>query len=1087
MADFGSLAPKRRRQEEVRNYEPTLRESISQFLLGDIPAWDEPGAGGSRFVRDAIGRLTGTSSGIGKDIGAIDFVPGLGDAVAVDEAARSRDPLEIGLTGLGIAAAPLGLAIKTGVKGVKAAAKGAKAAPTHTPLKGLPTSVEVPGMGKVEFGPHGPAREAADRYMKNAGLKYSPPTDYVKANPEFAGRVARAFDEMKHAPNDPAVRKSYDALARETKAQWDEIEKTGLKIEFIKPGMDDPYKASPRLAHLDVKNNNHLWVYPTDSGFGSDAAFDAKDNPLLGMSGVTIDGKELRHNDLFRIVHDYFGHIKEGTGFRADGEENAYRIHSSMYSDEARPAMASETRGQNSWVNFGPHGEKNRTAKTEDTTFADQKIGLLPDWARGAPEDASDPVVALRKPDGKVLYGKPGQTHADLATEHNYFPNDSDQGFAKPGGPYMDRAEAMQTVKAERPDVIERYGPYANSGRLEARKYNKALPTPAPMSFAPERIVKPPRAKNDELVNIDVEKFDKNFSSQPDWYVGPQGTGKGAIPGRYERAGDFIKNNEKVNASEVHIAEDGTVGFTDGRHRYANFRDQGVKSLPMSLTPESAENARMHGYIVEDAPMLTPQETKWVEKGMTPEQAQIMTIQSTKSTKPKPSGEFIPFDNPIMAGDTRISTRYPHGPNRTADPLREHLKIGVDEMKKTDAFEHNANLIPSYPGFGNLRGLPPDEIARRYVDQTSGNLQHIYNRLPKEMQEWSPYWYYGANNLSDAHASRWGIPRQSSSASIAALSPQKDWFQNASLNERAGDIIFGPVSDKKMTGEMYDWARNAQTQSGPLFDDVDMKLISSLRGKSFNQLSDPTEQALWLRMYDEAHNPRQYREISPFGELGPVVMDADGKPKSVAWGSFDEIAKSIKLLQSGGDMDVISSTLSPGHKTRSFYNDIELPSEVARYGGDPVIDTHAVGAGQLRSVSQKDPAVVHNFGSSLQRKDQPLSWVPHSNAGFKPHGVKGTYGFLADSYRDASKALGLDPMQVQSPTWEGVRLRWPQEGKRGTMEAQSPDSIWGSYERGELSLDQAREAIFPAGSIGLPSWAQPGYGTLNPRSSSTYR
>lgn len=39
-----------------------------------------------------------------------------------------------------------------------------------------------------------------------------------------------------------------------------------------------------------------------------------------------------------------------------------------------------ETRGQNSWVNYGPHGEANRTASSGTTVFADQKTGLLPDW-----------------------------------------------------------------------------------------------------------------------------------------------------------------------------------------------------------------------------------------------------------------------------------------------------------------------------------------------------------------------------------------------------------------------------------------------------------------------------------------------------------------------------------------------------------------------------------------------------------------------------------------------------------------------------------------------------------------------------------
>ena len=51
-----------------------------------------------------------------------------------------------------------------------------------------------------------------------------------------------------------------------------------------------------------------------------------------------------------------------------------------MYSPEARGAMTSETRGQNSWVNSGPFGESNRSASGADTIFADQKAGLMPSW-----------------------------------------------------------------------------------------------------------------------------------------------------------------------------------------------------------------------------------------------------------------------------------------------------------------------------------------------------------------------------------------------------------------------------------------------------------------------------------------------------------------------------------------------------------------------------------------------------------------------------------------------------------------------------------------------------------------------------------
>ena len=260
-------------------------------------------------------------------------------------------------------------------------------------LEGLPRMTDIPGLGKVEVGPHPPAQAAAEEYMQGAKLPYEPPTDYKPVDPHFAGAVADAYGNMVHQPIHPDVKQSYSALSRELVPQFKAIEKTGLKIEFIKPDMENPYAASPRMAVEDIKNNNHLWVYPTESGFGSDLSFDASDNPLLKKSGITIDGKRVRYNDLFRIVHDYFGHVKEGVGFRATGEENAYRQHASMFSEKARAALATETRGQNSWLNYGPHGEANRTAKEGETVFADQKVGLLPRWARGegpVPEERAE-------------------------------------------------------------------------------------------------------------------------------------------------------------------------------------------------------------------------------------------------------------------------------------------------------------------------------------------------------------------------------------------------------------------------------------------------------------------------------------------------------------------------------------------------------------------------------------------------------------------------------------------------------------------------------------------------------------------------
>lgn len=246
----------------------------------------------------------------------------------------------------------------------------------------------LPGAPKTNS-PNATARRAAEDYMASAGMAYNPPDRYVRVNPETAEKIADAFEAMKHDPSDPTVAAAYDAMIRETLAQWEAIKKTGLKVEFIKDS--DPYAKSPRMALDDVRENNHLWVFPTDQGFGS-SDLDVSDNPLLRKTGEVLDGRELVANDVFRIVHDYFGHIKDGNGFRADGEENAWRSHAAMYSPLARRAMTTETRGQNSWVNYGPHAEANRKASASETVYADQKIGLLPEWVseEGATYNQSD-------------------------------------------------------------------------------------------------------------------------------------------------------------------------------------------------------------------------------------------------------------------------------------------------------------------------------------------------------------------------------------------------------------------------------------------------------------------------------------------------------------------------------------------------------------------------------------------------------------------------------------------------------------------------------------------------------------------------
>lgn len=274
-------------------------------------------------------------------------------------------------------------------------------------LQGLPGPVNMVGQGPVQFHSHGEMQQLANQYNTANGLGPHP-TNYVKVNPNNARAVAAEYDRMDHNPNDPQVAAAYDALVKEARAQYDHAVANGYRFEFYPQDGTDPYPNSPREAVLDLHHNKHMHVYPTAAGFGT---ADAPDHPLMGDTGIRWNGQPVYHNDLFRAIHDFYGHAKEGLGFRADGEDNAYRQHQAMFSPLARQALASETRGQNSWVNYGPYGESNQTAKTGDTVFAPQKAGIMPDWTtdpdlNNQPEQ--QPVTSSRDYEGIVRDGGRG-------------------------------------------------------------------------------------------------------------------------------------------------------------------------------------------------------------------------------------------------------------------------------------------------------------------------------------------------------------------------------------------------------------------------------------------------------------------------------------------------------------------------------------------------------------------------------------------------------------------------------------------------------------------------------------------------------
>jgi len=154
----------------------------------------------------------------------------------------------------------------------------------------------------------------------------------------------------------------------------------------------------------------------------------------------------------------------------------------------------------------------------------------------------------------------------------------------------------------------------------------------------------------------------------------------------------------------------------------------------------------------------------------------------------------------------------------------------------------------------------------------------------------------------------------------------------------------------------------------------------------------------------------------------------------------------------------ITKTLGDAHKIRSFYNNIVAPQAE---DGSVTMDTHATGAALLLPVSGKTMEVKQNFSGG------------GGVGSAKAEGIAGLYYAYADAYRDAGERMGLLPRQIQSITWEAIRLLFTDAYKRNNKNVKQIRDLYEAYGKGEITKNEYREkAIEAAGGIGDPSWAQ---------------
>jgi hypothetical protein len=401
----------------------------------------------------------------------------------------------------------------------------------------------------------------------------------------------------------------------------------------------------------------------------------------------------------------------------------------------------------------------------------------------------------------------------------------------------------------------------------------------------------------------------------------------------------------------------------------------------------------------------------------------------------------------------RISTRVPTAKSATENFLTDNLIINRKSLEDAPkAFDINTEFVSRYPTV-KTDATTSAGRADAFTAEAVDNLIWLYNQAPPAVRNIGKNWYVGANRIAGELAEKYGISHESASAVLAALSPQKDWYQNVSLAER---VINGY---KKSAGKMLDadsLATAREIYSDPKFANN----IEAMANMPFDELDD-VQKAMYVRSLDQTHNDRGYQMINPNGDrVGQAFSDKTGKPNTTAWGSNSEIAKAIRVIEDPS-IENISRQMGGAHKVRNFYNNISDPTYAIDNPelGDVTIDTHAVAADQIMPLSGNSVPVGAAFGTTK------------GVASSAQTGARGTYGLHADAYRIAARELGIQPRELQSVTWETVRSLFPASFKtKGNVS--EINGIWELYNTGKISKGLARELILDkAGGIPDPDWA----------------
>lgn len=417
----------------------------------------------------------------------------------------------------------------------------------------------------------------------------------------------------------------------------------------------------------------------------------------------------------------------------------------------------------------------------------------------------------------------------------------------------------------------------------------------------------------------------------------------------------------------------------------------------------------------------------------------------------------------------------------------ENLKSQMDKLTE---FIKGVKL-PSF--ITSIRN--PEKKRDAFIEFVADNLLALYEAFPVELRAAATRWYDGARKLAEGMAKDSGLTVEQSAGILAAFSPMKDWFQNVEMGIQFSKVYKNDLKTKITKSKFKEAIAEITNSSTPSARRGRIRLLAMLEGRSIDGLWKEAarneakankireQRKLGAKQYNalpETKNAKKlrilaswatrvvatqnygldYNVYTPDGDvLGKKLKKNSNVPQKMVWQSAVFLEKALSIAYNGS-LENISANLGKEHKIRSFYNNIVSPNNPY---GDTTIDTHAVNAGVLFPMGNKGKLVNAAFGG----------------AGMAGGGNSGIYWLFHEAYRRAAArakvvdpvtgrvvAVGIQPRQMQSITWEAIRGLFPDDVKRKKSFVEEIKEIW----KNAPNARAARNRIVSR-ELRIPEWA----------------